>query len=85
MIITLKKEITEEHEITLPMYLQSRDIYYYKILNEDIAIQICTAKNYKGIQWLPMKVALMQNYKTIPAHEFETAFDCTMRDLQKEK
>jgi hypothetical protein len=84
MIITTKKEITVEHEITLPMYVQSGDIHFYMIVSEDEAIQITNSKWSGGsITTVPMKVALMGDYKKIEPEEYNIQFDIILNQLVK--
>lgn len=83
MKITIKKEITEEHEITLPMFVKSGDIHYYMILDESEAIQVCTPKWSGGsIHTVPMQVALMQEYHKIDPTDFYEVFDIVMLQLK---
>lgn len=84
MIITIKKEITEEHEITLPMYVQSGDIHFYMIVSEDEAIQITNSKWSGGsITTIGMRVALMGDYKIIEPEEYNLQFDLVLNQLVK--
>lgn len=84
MKITIKKEITVEHEITLPMYVQYGEIHFYKIVTEDEAIQITNSKWSGGsISTVPMKVALMSGYKKIEPEDYNLQFDIVMEQLIK--
>jgi hypothetical protein len=84
MKITIKKEVTEEHEITLPMYVQSNDIHFYMIVSEDEAIQVLNSKWSGGsITTVGMKVALMSDYKIIEPEEYNLQFDLVLNQLVK--
>ena len=48
MKITIKKTIEETHELKLPAY-RKNICYYYKIVNEEQAIQICFANGRESI------------------------------------
>ena len=86
MIITLKKEISEEHEITLPMYLCYGDIHYYKIISEEETIHVCDAK-YTGvaISMIPTKAALLNGYDIISEELFSTKFEYVIDQLKKKE
>jgi hypothetical protein len=84
MKITISKTITEEHEITLPMYVQSTDIHFYMIVTEEEAIQVTNSKYSGGsINTVPMKVALMSDYKIIEPEEYNLQFDLVMNQIVK--
>jgi hypothetical protein len=48
MKITISKTIQETHELELPAY-RKNICYYYKIVSEEKAIQICFAKDSESI------------------------------------
>lgn len=57
MKITIKKTIEETHELELPAY-RKNICYYYKIISEEKAIQVCFAKNMEHIGVVGIRVAL---------------------------
>jgi hypothetical protein len=48
MKITIKKTVEETHELELPAY-RKNICYYYKIISEEQAIQICFANGSQSI------------------------------------
>lgn len=48
MKITVKKTIEETHELELPAF-RKNICYYYKIISEEKAVQICFAKDSESI------------------------------------
>jgi len=57
MKITIKKTIEETHELELPAY-RKNICYYYKIVNEEQAIQICFANGSEAIAMSYTEIAL---------------------------
>ena len=57
MKITVKKTIQETHELELPAYRKSI-CYYYKIISEEQALQICFAKDSEAIAMSYTSIAL---------------------------
>ena len=57
MKITITKTVEETHELELPAYRKSI-CYYYKILNEEEALQICFAKGSESIAMSYTSIAL---------------------------
>lgn len=67
MKITIKKTVEETHELELPAY-RKNICYYYKIISEEQAIQICFANGSESIA---------MNYTS-------SALDCEKVGTQKE-
>ena len=57
MKITIKKTVEETHELELPAY-RKNICYYYKILNEEKALQICFVKGGESIAMSYTSIAL---------------------------
>ena len=57
MKITISKTIQETHELELPAY-RKNICYYYKIISETQAIQICFAKDSESISVNYTSIAL---------------------------
>jgi hypothetical protein len=57
MKITVKKTIEETHELELPAY-RKNICYYYKIISEEQALQVCFAKDSEAIAMSYTSIAL---------------------------
>lgn len=60
MKITIKKTIEETHELELPAY-RKNICYYYKIISEEKAIQVCFANGSESIAVNYTSIALNGN------------------------
>ena len=75
MKITIKKEIEETHELELPAY-RKNSIYFYKIINEKQAVQICVAEDNESIAMSYTTSAL----KLAPIESNEEEFDAKLNE-----
>ena len=73
MKITISKTIQETHELELPAY-RKNICYYYKIVSEEKAIQICFAKDSESISVNYTSIALNGTEEGNQA-EFDTKFN----------
>jgi len=73
MKITISKTIQETHELELPAY-RKNICYYYKIVSEEKAIQICFAKDSEAIAVNYTSIALNGTEVGNQA-EFDTKFN----------
>jgi hypothetical protein len=76
MKITIKKEIEETYELKLPAY-RKNNVYFYKIINEEQAVQICVAKNSESIAMSYTTSAL----KLAPIESNEEEFDVKLNEI----
>jgi hypothetical protein len=83
MKITITKTIQETHELELPAYLKSI-CYYYKILNEEEALQICFAKGSESIAMSYTSIALTDK-QIGNQEEFDTKYDEIMQLLNDKR
>ena len=79
MKITITKTVEETHELELPAYRKSI-CYYYKILNEEEALQICFAKGSESIAMSYTSIALTDK-QIGNQEEFDAKYDEIMQLL----
>ena len=75
MKITIKREVEETHELELPAY-RKNSIYFYKIINEEQAVQICVADGSKSIAMSYATSAL----KLAPIESNQEEFDAKLNE-----
>jgi hypothetical protein len=73
MEITISKTIQETHELELPAY-RKNICYYYKIISEKQAIQICFANGSESIAISYTNIALKCD-EVATQEEFDTKFN----------
>ena len=83
MKITITKTVEETHELELPAYRKSI-CYYYKILNEEEALQICFAKGSESIAMSYTSIALTDK-QTGNQEEFNAKYDEIMQLLNDKR
>jgi hypothetical protein len=74
MKITIKKTVEETHELELPAY-RKNICYYYKIVSEEKAIQICFAKGSESIAISYTSSALKFADQICNQEEFDLKFN----------
>ena len=79
MKITIKRTIEETHELELPAYRKSI-CYYYKIISEEQAIQVCFAKDNEAIAISYASIALTDK-EMGNQEEFDLKFNQVMTIL----
>ena len=77
MKITISKTIQETHELELPAY-RWNPAYFFKIISETQAIQICTVPNSESIALGHTSVALTNGYEASNQVEFDFKFNEVM-------
>jgi len=83
MKITVKKTIEETHELELPAY-RKNICYYYKIVNERDAMQICFANGSESISVNYTSIALTCD-EVGTQEEFESKFNEVVTILMEKK
>jgi hypothetical protein len=83
MKITITKTIQETHELELPAYRKSI-CYYYKILSEEEALQICFAKGSESIAMSYTSIALTDK-QAGNQEEFNAKYDEIMQLLNDKR
>ena len=73
MKITITKTVEETHELELPAY-RKNICYYYKIISEEQAVQICFAKDSEAIAMSYTSIAL-NGTEIGTQEEFDTKFN----------
>jgi hypothetical protein len=73
MKITITKTVEETHELELPAY-RKNICYYYKIVSEEKAVQICFAKDSEAIAMSYTSIAL-NGTEIGNQEEFDTKFN----------
>ena len=74
MEITITKTIQETHELELPAYRKNA-IYFYKIISEKQAVQICIANGSESIGIAYTSSALSLAPLESSQEEFDTKFN----------
>lgn len=75
MKVEVIKTVKEMVEMSLPMYVKSSGIHFYKIISEQQVIQVCQSKfGNNNINEVSVSVALHGNWEMSTEEEFETAF-----------
>ena len=74
MEITITKTIQETHELELPAY-RKNSCYFYKIISEKQAVQICIAKDSESIGISYTSSALSLAPLESSQEEFDTKFN----------
>ena len=74
MKIKVQKVIEETHDLELPAY-RKNSIFYYKIISESEAIQICNAKGSESIGINYVSLALDQAPERSNQAEFDQQFN----------
>jgi hypothetical protein len=83
MKITITKTVEETHELELPAYRKSI-CYYYKIISEEQALQVCFAQGNEAIAMSYTSIAL--NDKQISTQEeFDAKYDEVMQLLNDKR
>jgi hypothetical protein len=83
MKITIKKEIEETHELELPAY-RKNICYYYKIINEKKALQVCFLNDSEAIAISYTSIALKCD-EVGNQEEFEEKFNKIMQLLNDKR
>jgi hypothetical protein len=73
MEITVNKTIQETHQIDLPAY-RKNICYYYKIISEEQAVQVCFAKDSEAIAMSYTSIALIDK-EVGTQEEFDLKFN----------
>ena len=76
MKITITKTVEETHELELPAY-RKNSIYFYKIINEEQAVQICVAEGSESIAVSYATSAL----KLAPIESNQEEFDAKLNEV----
>lgn len=75
MKVEVTKQVKEVVEMSLPMYLRTNSIHFYKIISEEKVVQVCQSKfGNNSITEVSVNVAFHGNWEMITEEEFETAF-----------
>ena len=86
MKITVEKTITETHELELPAYRKDGICYYYKIISETEAIQVCFGKySKKQISESYTKSALSLAPEIGTKEEFDAKYNEVMAILNDKR
>ena len=83
MKITITKTIQETHELELPAY-RKNICYYYKIISEEQAVQVCYAKDSEAIAVNYTSIALKCD-EVGNQEEFEEKFNEVMQLLNDKR
>jgi hypothetical protein len=84
MKITIKREVEETHELELPAY-RKNSIYFYKIINEEQAVQICVAEGSESIAVSYATSALKLAPIESNQEEFDAKYDEIMQLLNDKR
>ena len=76
MKITISKTVEETYELELPAY-RKNICYYYKIISETEAIQVCTYQNSEGVNISSTSSAL----SLAPLESSEVEFDFKFNEV----
>lgn len=75
MKVEVKKQVTEVVEMSLPMYVKTNPIHFYKIISEQQVIQVCKSEfGNNNITEVSVNVAFHGNWEMSTEEEFQTAF-----------